>query len=169
MRHIVLTVAILSIGSPALASSIMQLDYSGHSNSIVEKMCALCDKTPVAKKEDGVGIYRVPSLGTDVQRTEIREIAGQEKLVRTEGWWGGSPVTFVSNMPNWMTTSAQKADATLPVLSGPINTARAVPPSAPDGIDNEATTAAVGAQPGERAGTTPAEPQTFDGFSLRTE
>lgn len=169
MRHLVLTAAILSIGSPALASSITQLVETGRTTSIVENLCSACEKAAPVKEADGPGVYRVPSLGSDIQKTEIRDINGQQKLVRTEGWWGGSPVTFISAMPGWMTTPQQKADATQPTVSGPVNTARVIPLAAPDGIDNEATTAAVGEQPGERAGETVADPQTFDDFSLREQ
>ncbi|MDP9838373.1 hypothetical protein J2T09_003140 [Neorhizobium huautlense] len=167
MRHLVLTAAILSIGSPVLASSITQLPETGAKNSIVRHLCSACGAPMAARKDDGAGVYKVPTLGTDIQRTEIRDINGQAKLVRTEGWWGGSPVTFISNMPDWMTTPEQKNEATLPVISGPVNTARVVPPSNPDGVDADATTAAVGEQPSERAGETAAQPDDFKGFELR--
>lgn len=169
MRHFVLTAAILSIGSPVLASSITQLPATGPKNSIVKHLCSACGAPVAAKKEDGAGVYKVPTLGAEIQRTEIRDINGQEKLVRTEGWWGGSPVTFISKKPEWMTTPEQENEATLPVISGPVNTARVVPPSNPDGIDAEATTAAVGEQPSERAGETAAKPGDFKGFELRGE
>ena len=165
---VVLTATILSIGSPALASSITTLTDTGHTTSIIENMCAICEiKTAPVAQKDGPGVYHVPSLGADIQKTEIRDINGQQKLVRTENWWGGSPVTFISKMPDWMTTPKQKAEATLPVLSGPVNTARAVAPAAPDGVDTDATTAAVGQQPSERAGETPARQDDFGGFELR--
>lgn len=169
MRHLVLTAAIFSIACPVLASSITQLEVSGRTTSIVTKMCTTCDKAAPAKQDEGAGVYKVPSLGPDIQKTEIRDINGQPKLVRTEGWWGGSPVTFISKMPEWMTTPEQKADATLPVRSGPVDTARVVLPAAPDGVDTDATTAAVGEQPGERAGETAVEPGNFNGFELRGE
>ncbi|MGF9562671.1 plant virulence effector HPE1-like domain-containing protein [Neorhizobium sp. JUb45] len=169
MRALVLTAAILSIGSPVLASSITQLVETGHTTSIVTKMCTTCDKVAPAKPDEGAGIYKVPALGPDIQKTEIRDINGQQKLVRTEGWWGGSPVTFISKMPEWLSTPEQKADATLPVRSGPIDTARAVLPSTPDGIDADATTAAVGEQPSERAGDAAAEQDDFRGFELRQQ
>ncbi|MEB2846936.1 hypothetical protein GAO09_16545 [Rhizobiales bacterium RZME27] len=169
MRHLVLTAAILSIGSPALASSITELATTGAKGSIVEKLCTACGAVTVAKEDDGAGIYKVPTLGADVQRTEIRDINGEEKLVRTEGWWGGSPVTFISKMPGWMTTPEQKNDATLPVRSGPLNTARIFPSSNPDGVDTDATTAAVGEQPSERAGGSEKEPGSFNQFEIRGE
>lgn len=170
MRHLVLTATILSIGSPAFASSITNLVETGRTTSIVEKLCSVCDKRAAPVKEkDGPGIYHVPSLGSDIQKTEIRDIDGQPKLVRTEGWWGGSPVTFVSKMPEWITTPEQKADETLPVISGPVNTARVMPRPAPDGVDTDTTTAAVGEQPGERSGQKPAETHSFDDFSLRSK
>jgi len=167
MRHLVLTAAILSIGSPVLASSITQLVETGRTTSIVTRMCSTCARVAPAHEDEGAGIYKVPSLGTDIQKTEIRDINGQQKLVRTEGWWGGSPVTYITKMPEWLTTPQQKAEATLPVRSGPIDTARAVPPVAPDGVDTDATTAAVGEQPGERAGDAATNPEDFKGFELR--
>ncbi|MGI2035119.1 plant virulence effector HPE1-like domain-containing protein [Rhizobium panacihumi] len=169
MRHLVLTAAILSIGSPAFASSISKLVETGRTTSIVEHLCSVCDQSAPVKPVDGPGVYHVPSLGSDIQKTEIRNIDGQEKLVRTEEWWGGSPVTFITNVPGWMTTPEQKADATQPMRSGPVNTARIIPLSAPDGVDADATTAAVGEQPGERAGETIAQPDDFKGFELRGE
>ncbi|MGE7371281.1 plant virulence effector HPE1-like domain-containing protein [Neorhizobium sp. NPDC001467] len=180
MRHLVLTAAIAVIASPALASSITRLESGGSTKSVVTITCTTCEA--VAEKEpEGPGVYHVPTLGPDIQTTEIRDIGGQQKLVRTECWWGGSPVTFVSKMPEWLTTEAQKADATQPVRSGPVNTARILPPVAPDGVDADATTAAVGApdanqndanqegagQNREAADKASGNPQDFDGFRLR--
>lgn len=168
MRALVLTAAILSIGSPVLASSITQLVETGHTTSIITKMCTTCDKVAPQKPDEGAGIYKVPSLGPDIQKTEIRDINGQQKLVRTEGWWGGSPVTFISNMPQWLTTPEQKLSATLPVRSGPVDTVRIVLPPARDGVDTSATTAAVREQPSDdddRASN--GSRKSFKGFSLR--
>lgn len=160
MRALVLTASILSTGSlmcgSAWASSITEITPSGRVHSIIEKTCAACDQANLKRPRpavEGPGIYHVPSLGADIQTTEIRAINGEEKIVRTEAWLGGSPVTFISKLPAGMSPQ-QKAEATLPVINGPANTVKAIAAAAPDGIDNSATTAAVGAQ-------------SFDDFSLR--
>ncbi len=168
MRAIVLTAAIISIGSPALASSITKLVETGRTTSIVEKLCAVCDRTAMQKTPDDPRAYHVPALGPDIQRTEIRDIDGQEKLVRTEEWWGGSPVTFVSKMPGWMNTAEQKAFATQPLRSGRVNTVRVMLPPARDGIDTSATTAAVPEQQAEQNDrASSGNKRSFTNFSLR--
>ncbi|MGO6708201.1 plant virulence effector HPE1-like domain-containing protein [Rhizobium leguminosarum] len=125
MRQIFLGAAILLMAGSAMASSIEVVGKIAPSaeGSIVTETCAHCPplQAEVTKKD-----YTVPELNPGVlQASEIRDVGGEKKLYRTEGWMGGSPVVFVSKA----TPEAMLAAA----------------PSAPpvDGIDMNATTAAV--------------------------
>ncbi len=62
----------------------------------------------VERKKD----YVVPTLAPgSLQSSEIRDVDGEKKLYRTEGWMGGSPVVFVTKAPaEPMTASAPPAD-----------------------------------------------------------
>jgi hypothetical protein len=135
MRHLILTAAIALAGGSATAASIEPIkgNHTGHSSMIV-KTCGDC---PVLKPKEDVVTYTVPSLPEGTQKTEIREINGEKKLVRTEAWLGGSPVVFVSKLPASMATKAPTAAAINDEHIEPIA-------AAPDGIDMSATTAAVG-------------------------
>ncbi|MEZ2129365.1 MULTISPECIES: plant virulence effector HPE1-like domain-containing protein [unclassified Sinorhizobium] len=126
MRYIVLTAAFALIAGSALASSIEKIEAQPKADggSIIAESCKNCPPLQEATvKKD----YVVPVLKPGTQQTvEIRDINGEKKLVRTEAWMGGSPVTFVSKIsPEAMTAEA-------PVEN---------PPS--DGIDLTSTTAAV--------------------------
>jgi hypothetical protein len=96
MRHVFLTAAFLLIGGSAMASSFLPINEqtrtSGH--SIETKVCASCPpiKPAVAKKD-----YVVPELPIGTQTTVVRDVNGEQKVVRTEAWLGGSPVVFISN------------------------------------------------------------------------
>ncbi|HEX2148480.1 MAG TPA: plant virulence effector HPE1-like domain-containing protein, partial [Pseudorhizobium sp.] len=71
-----------------------------------------CGDCPPLKPKDDTA-YKVPVLDGAPQKTEIVEIDGQKKVVRTEAWLGGSPVVHVSAMQDWMAESQNaKADAT---------------------------------------------------------
>ncbi|MBY5752963.1 plant virulence effector HPE1-like domain-containing protein [Rhizobium leguminosarum] len=125
MRQIFLGAAILLMAGSAMASSIEVIGKTVPSadGSILTESCADCPplQAEVTKKD-----YTVPELKPGVlQASEIRDVGGETKLYRTEGWMGGSPVVFVSKA----TPEAMLAAA----------------PSAPpvDGIDMNATTAAV--------------------------
>ena len=117
-------VAALMAGS-AMASSIdvVGANAASSDSSILKMTCTTCPPLQVveAKKE-----YIVPTLaeGT-LEHSQIRDVDGEKKLFRTEGWMGGSPVVFVSKA----TPEAMIA---------------AAPPAPPlEGIDMSATTAAV--------------------------
>ncbi|KAF5882880.1 plant virulence effector HPE1-like domain-containing protein [Rhizobium sp. PEPV16] len=125
MRQIFLGAAILLMAGSAMASSIEVVGKTAPSaeGSIVTETCAHC---PPLQAELTKRDYTVPELKPGVlQASEIRDVGGEKKLYRTEGWMGGSPVVFVSKA----TPEAMLAAA----------------PSAPpvDGIDMSATTAAV--------------------------
>ncbi|ANP84297.1 plant virulence effector HPE1-like domain-containing protein [Rhizobium leguminosarum] len=125
MRQIFLGAAILLMAGSAMASSIEVVGKAAPSaeGSIVTETCAHCPplQAELTKKD-----YTVPELKPGVlQASEIRDVDGEKKIYRTEGWMGGSPVVFVSKA----TPEAMLA---------------AAPPAAPaDGIDMNATTAAV--------------------------
>ncbi|NLR95215.1 hypothetical protein HGP17_00020 [Rhizobium sp. P38BS-XIX] len=95
MRSLFLTLACVLAGGSAMASSIQSVDSTTRTsgNSIVEKSCANCPplKPKLAEKE-----YTVPTLTPGTQSITVRSIDGQQKVVRTEAWMGGSPVMFVS-------------------------------------------------------------------------
>lgn len=136
MRPIILTAAFLLIGSSAIASSFLPIDSAGRTSgdSIQTKVCADCPpiKVEVAKKG-----YVVPDLPVGTQTTVVRQINGQQKVVRTEAWMGGSPVVFVSNA-----TPEALAAAGVPT----------------DGIDLGATTAAL---PAANLGQKPLDTSAF--------
>ncbi|WP_163875226.1 plant virulence effector HPE1-like domain-containing protein [Rhizobium laguerreae] len=125
MRQIFLGAAILLMAGSAMASSIEVVGKTAPSSegSIVTETCAHCPplQAELTKKD-----YTVPELKPGVlQASEIRDVGGEKKIYRTEGWMGGSPVVFVSKA----TPEAMLA---------------AAPPATPaDGIDMSATTAAV--------------------------
>lgn len=125
MRPLILTAAFLLIGGSAMASSFLSIDGQTRTsgNSIQAKVCADCPpiKPDIAKKD-----YIVPELPLGTQTTVVRQIDGEQKIVRTEAWLGGSPVVFISKA-----SPEALAAAGVPM----------------DGIDLGATTAAVDAPP----------------------
>lgn len=159
MRIQILTAMVLFAGAPALASSIQPIVSSpGSGHSIVRITCTTC---PAPKTREEVSGYRVPSLPVGTQEIEIRDVDGHKKVMRTEAWMGGSPVTYVSSAPIWLSEDKGVAIAEGELRQGG------------DGIDTSARTAAVGSgtsKPGIAAmagnGT---EPPTLDTstFQLR--
>ncbi|OWV92313.1 hypothetical protein ATY78_01905 [Rhizobium sp. R635] len=125
MRQIFLGAAILLMAGSAMASSIEVIGAAPPraDGSILTESCANCPplQADVTKKD-----YTVPELKPGaVQASEIRDVGGEKKIYRTEGWMGGSPVLFVSKATPEAVAAAE--------------------PSAPsaDGIDMNAKTAAV--------------------------
>lgn len=125
MRQIFFGAAILLTAGSAMASSIEVVGSSGSKDagSIVTESCNQC---PPLRNESRKKDYTVPELQPGAfQSMEIRDVDGEKKIFRTEGWMGGSPVVFVSKAtPESMLASTPSA---LPA----------------DGIDASATTAAV--------------------------
>lgn len=152
MRQIFLGAAILLMAGSAMASSIEVVGKATPraDGSIVTESCVNCPplQAEVSKKD-----YTVPELKPGAfQATEVRDVGGEKKIYRTEGWMGGSPVVFVSK-------------------ATPEALVAATPPAPPvDGIDMNATTAAVigGDAKPVVAGMTE-QPATLDasGFKLR--
>ncbi len=129
------------IGSSAMASSFLTLDGATRTSgdSIQSKVCVDCApiKQEVAKKS-----YVVPELPVGTQTTVVRQINGEQKVVRTEAWLGGSPVVFIS-----------KASPEALAAAG----------VSPDGIDRSAMTAAIA------AATPPAKLLDTSDFQLRLQ
>ncbi|MBW8788906.1 MAG: plant virulence effector HPE1-like domain-containing protein [Rhizobium sp.] len=125
MRQIFLGAAILLMAGSAMASSIEVVGKTAPraEGSIVTETCAHCPplQTELTKRD-----YTVPELKPGVlEASEIRDVGGEKKIYRTEGWMGGSPVVFVSK-------------------ATPESMIAAAPPAPPvDGIDMNSTTAAV--------------------------
>jgi hypothetical protein len=121
MRQIFLGAVGVFAASSALASSLEVIgsEAQAGNGSIVVKQCQTCPPLQAVqvKKE-----YVVPTLADGAfQQSQIRDVGGEKKLYRTEGWMGGSPIVFVTKAPTeTMTASAP-----------------------PDGIDLAATTSAV--------------------------
>ncbi|CZT34396.1 plant virulence effector HPE1-like domain-containing protein [Rhizobium sp. 9140] len=55
-----------------------------------------CKDCPALKPDVRAVTYVVPDLAPGTDRTEVKDINGEMKLVRAEAWLGGSPVTFIS-------------------------------------------------------------------------
>ncbi|PDT01805.1 hypothetical protein CO666_23200 [Rhizobium chutanense] len=125
MRQIFLGAAILLMAGSAMASSIEVVGKTAPraEGSIVAESCADC---PPLQADPTKKDYTVPELKPGVlQASEVRDVGGEKKIYRTEGWMGGSPVVFVTKAtPEAMVAAAPSA-----------------PPA--DGIDMSAQTAAV--------------------------
>ena len=154
MRQIFLGAAILLMAGSAMASSIEVVGKTAPraDGSIVTESCANCPplQAEVSKKD-----YTVPELKPGVlQASEIRDVGGEKKIYRTEGWMGGSPVVFVTK-------------ATPDVVQA-FN--REATPA--DGIDPTPTTSVIGldAKPAMAGMAAPAEqtaPLNISDFKLR--
>lgn len=132
MRFLLTSALILASGA-AYASSITPVTNHGGNGSVVAKRCDACP--PLQPKEVATG-YKVPVLEQGSQKTEIVDINGEKKVLRTEAWWGGSPVVYVSKAQDW-------AIGHPPMQAG----------TAGDGVDHHALVGAV------EAGAGPAEPE----------
>ena len=121
---VVLGVVGAVMAGSAMASSIdvVGANAASSDSSILKMTCTTCPPLQVveAKKE-----YIVPTLaeGT-LEHSQVRDVDGEKKLFRTEGWMGGSPVVFVT-----------KAPAPVAVVAAP----------AVDGVDTATTSAVIGA------------------------
>ncbi len=167
--RLVLATAMALASSTAFASSIVTIGGAHSAGpSIVEKRCTDC--APLTPKTQHA-TYKIPELATGTQKTDIVEINGEKKIVRTEAWFGGSPVIYVSKLPDWM--SDEKAVAALhPKANTSTENELATTAVSSDGVDIESKTGAVRADAaaGPRiteAAMSPA-PLALDGFQLRT-
>ncbi len=149
MRRIFFSVFFLLAAGSAMASSIDVIGASKpkEAGSIITETCGHC---PPLKVEEAKKEYAVPPLLPGAfQQAEVRDVAGEKKVFRTENWMGGSPVLFVS-----------KATPEQMMALGPTVPA--------EGIDNEATAAVIGgdAKP-VVAGMQQAAPLDASAFQLR--
>ncbi len=133
MRLLLLTTALAFAAGPVAASSIEPVASSHAKGPSVQTItCAAC---PALKEKPKSSQYPVAVLEPGTQKLELKEINGEMKLVRTEAWFGGSPVVFISKAPDFMVKAAVAA---------------AEPTRNAAGVDTTATTAALtadGAQP----------------------
>jgi hypothetical protein len=154
MRQIFLGAIGVFAASAALASSLEVIgsDAQADNGSIIVKQCQTCPPLQAvqAKKE-----YVVPTLADGaLQQSQVRDVGGEKKLYRTEGWMGGSPIVFVTKAPTEsMTASAPSAPAV-------------------DGIDLAATTSIAGDAKPVAAGVAgpavePIAPLDVSSFKLR--
>ena len=111
MHRVILgAIAVFAAGS-ACASSIEVVGKDARTNagSISQESCPTC---PPLESLEHKKDYTVPTLAPgSLQASEIRDVNGEKKLYRTEGWMGGSPVVFVTKVPaQSMTAATQPAD-----------------------------------------------------------
>lgn len=106
MRHLALTAFVLFAGT-AQAQSILPLSSNtqGKTASMLSMTCETC---PPLKTSDDSN-YKVPELRGSIQSVSLMEIDGQKKIVRTDAWMGGSPVVYISKVPDWMSVDQLQA------------------------------------------------------------
>ncbi len=149
MRLVVTMIAVFA-GTAASASSITGIG-STHSAtpSIVEKRCNGCSALTAPSEHD---TYKVPVLTQGTQKVEVLDVNGERKLVRTEVWFGGSPVIHVSKVSDWMTDERAIAGSS---------------PATGDGVDAEATTGALDARSDANHAAVDVDAAALDAFELR--
>jgi hypothetical protein len=148
MRRFVLTSIMLTAAAgatPAFASSIEFVNgLATGGSSVMQVSCAQC---PALQPKISRNTYQVPRVASGKQLAEIVDVDGEKKMKRVESWLGGSPVMFMTSADGWATKGSTI------IASAP----------APDGIDRDATTAAVATV------SVPQGPLAIDqaGFELR--
>ena len=145
MRRLLPILAFALLAAPAAASSIEPVASGGKGRgSVATISCAHC---PPLKPHERERSYLVPELEPGTQKVEIRDVDGERKMFRSEAWFGGSPVVFVSKAPEQPADVAAETPAETPAASMAI-------------VDTAATTGAVDASAAERAvtATAAAEP-----------
>jgi hypothetical protein len=96
MRQFIIGTAMLLTAGSAMASSIEIIGKAPRTDggSIVTETCTSCPPLQTAERKKD---YTVPTLAPGAfQQSALRDVGGEPKLFRTEGWMGGSPVVFVS-------------------------------------------------------------------------
>ncbi len=117
-------------------------------------MTERCTTCPPLQSTERKKDYTVPALPPGaIQASALRDVAGEQKLYRTEGWMGGSPVVFVTKATPEVLAAFK---VTVPV----------------EGIDPTATTSVIGgdAKPVVAGMSAPAEqtaPLDVSDFKLR--
>lgn len=125
MRQFILGAAIALIAGSASASSIDVVGKAAPAGegSIIKESCTSC---PPLQSTERKKDYTVPTLSPgSLQASELRDVDGQKKLYRTEGWMGGSPVVFVTKATPDVVEALDKNVA-------------------PAGVDPTATTSVIG-------------------------
>ncbi len=153
MRTLLPTLAFVLLAAPAIASSIEPIASGGTGRgSVATISCAQC---PPLKEHERERSYLVPELAPGTQKVEIREVDGERKMFRSEAWFGGSPVVFVSKAPEQAADMTDQAAAE-PVAA--IDTA-ATTGALDAGAAGRAVTAAAAAEP---APSQELDPSTFE-------
>lgn len=166
--RLVLTTAFMLASNAAFGSSITTISGVPDSSvSIVERRCVDC--TAIQPKADET-TYKVPVLAHGTQKTEIIDIDGEKKLVRTEAWFGGSPVIHISKLPEWMATNSAIASLH-PTADSSTEAEIATLQSSRDGVDLDATTSAVAMKGKAEPADSVTEPTmiALDKFELRLQ
>lgn len=106
MRYLALTAFVLFAGT-VQAQSILPLssDKQGLTTSMLSVTCETCP--PIKTTDDSE--YKVPVLRGSIQSISLMEIDGERKIVRTDAWMGGSPVVYISKVPDWMNVEQLQA------------------------------------------------------------
>lgn len=146
MRANFILLTLLASAASAQAGSIDAIVTGKDATRSIETIrCDGCVKKTAKKTE------AVVELAPGTQKIEIREVDGVRKVYRTESWFGGSPVVFVSKaLPETQLADTQVAPdkiqdvASVPVTSKEADTAA----SEANMIDATSTTAAVTADVG---------------------
>lgn len=143
MRRLLPILAFALLAAPAAASSIEPVASGGKGRgSVATISCAQCPPLKAAERERS---YLVPELKPGTQKVEIREVDGERKMFRSEAWFGGSPVVFVSKAPE----QPPQDVATGTAAETPVETSA----EAVAVIDTAATTGAVDASAAAHAVT----------------
>lgn len=167
MRLVLTTALVFASAATAFASSITPIHGVNHPAGSIKTLD--CDHCPALKPKASASTYTVPELAPGTQKTEIVDINGQKKLVRTEAWLGGSPVVHVSTLPAWMAEDKAVTDIR-PTTDGSTEKEIVDTVKPADGIDTSATTSAVKAPSDVATADSAAAPQALrlDAFQLRT-
>lgn len=165
MRTNIVLFGLLASAAAAQAGSIDSIATGRDETRSIETVrCDGCVKKAAKKSE------AVVELAPGTQKIEIREVDGVRKVYRTEAWFGGSPVVFVSKAPVETQSLAAKdeTDKTQDVVSVP-SSAVAKDTAATDAkmIDATSTTSAVTADVGATVKVgAPPEAAAFDPGTL---
>ena len=122
MRGILLTVSMLAGAAPCLAGSVVTNPPQNDRSTFVTITCAECPPVAAPEAKDAAPAV---NLAQGAQTVTVTEEGGVRRVIRTDAFMGGSPVTFVSTSSIWMPAKDGTELAIAPV------------------IDREATTAAI--------------------------
>jgi hypothetical protein len=140
-RVLALGISVLT-AAPALASSVDRLvALTGDAPSVTVYHCTACPPSVDRRSLS----YVVPDLPAGTERTELRKVHGELKIVRAEAWLGGSAVTFVSKASDQAIRMA-RATGALPrdTLHAEADMNATTPSDGPASeIDRDMTTAAL--------------------------